>query len=94
MEVIYHGLIASDLQQAIQYYESEGGSRLGDRFFEDVEDTVQKVISSPRRYPYIDDEFRRAQLTSFLYREHKSTIQFLVLRHDKRHTNFGLRRNF
>lgn len=42
MEVIYHRLINKDLRIALGWYESEGGLALGDRFFEEAEQTVNQ----------------------------------------------------
>jgi plasmid stabilization system protein ParE len=96
MSVIFHKLIKNDLRAALAYYDSEGGSKLGDRFFDDVEDTIARVVQNPSHYHYADDGLRRAALGEFpyhfLYEEYDETIHFLVLRHDKRHPRFGLRR--
>ena len=97
MEVIFHRLIQSDLKAALSYYDAEGGSKLGDRFFEDAEATVARVIHHPRGFHYIEENLRRrASLSSFpyhfIYEETAGHIRFLVLRHDKRHPKFGLRR--
>ena len=48
MDVVYHKLIKKDLRAALGYYDSEGGRKLGDRFFQDVEATIAKVIGNPR----------------------------------------------
>lgn len=42
MSVIFHKLIKKDLKVALTYYDSEGGAKLGDRFFEDVEATITR----------------------------------------------------
>jgi hypothetical protein len=96
MSVIFHKLIKKDWRAALAYYDSEGGSKLGDSFFDDVEDTSAKVVQNPSHYHYADDGLRRAALGEFPYHfrdeEYDETIHFLVLRHDKRHPRFGLRR--
>ncbi len=96
MDVIYHELIKKDLRAALAYYDSEGGAKLGDRFFDDVEATAARVVENPRHFHYADEGLRRAPLVAFpyhfLYEEHGELIYFLVLRHDRRHQSFGLRR--
>jgi plasmid stabilization system protein ParE len=96
MIVIFHKLIKKDLRAALTYYDSEGGAKLGDRFFDDVEATITRVVQNPKHFHFADDGLRRVALGEFpyhfLYEEHDETIQFLVLRHDKRHPRFGLRR--
>ena len=96
MRVIFHQLIKKDLRAALGYYDAEGGSRLGDRFFAEVETVVAEVSANPRSCHFAEDGLRRAGLESFpyhfLYEEGESFIHFLVLRHDQRHPRFGLRR--
>lgn len=98
MQVIYHRWVQKDLSAAISYYDSEGGTKLGDRFFEEAEATAAKVIENPRRFHFVEegDIRRRASLRSFpyhwIFEEKPSLLKFLVLRHDKRHPSFGLRR--
>ncbi len=96
MEIVYHRLITRDLRDALRYYDQEGGSALGDRFFADVEETAGRAIENPNHFHFASGTLRRARLRMFpyhfLFREHDSIIQFLVLWHDRRHPNYGLRR--
>ena len=96
MNIIYHELIKRDLRAALTYYDAEGGRRLGDKFFEDVEATASRVNENPRGCHFAADGLRRAALDAFpyhfLYEESVTSVCFLVLRHDKRHPSFGLRR--
>ena len=94
--VIFHRLFQKDLAAALLYYDKEGGPQLGDRFFEAVEATVKKVAANPKRFHFIAEGMRRAQLETFPYRiiyeENQDRSKFLILRHDKRHPSFGMRR--
>lgn len=96
MRVIFHQLIKKDLRAALGYYDAEGGSRLGDRFFDEVETVVEAVRANPRGFRFIEAGLRRAGLQSFpyhfIFEESDVFIHFLVLRHDRRHPGFGLRR--
>jgi hypothetical protein len=96
MSVIFHKLIKKDLKVALAYYDSEGGAKLGDRFFEDVEATITRVVENPRHFHFVDDGLRRVAFGEFpyhfLYAEDDPTIHFLVLRHDKMQPSFGLKR--
>ena len=96
MQVIYHQQIKRDLRIALTFYDAEGGSKLGDRFFDEVESTVAQVTRNPQGFHFADDGLRRAALTSFpyhfLFEEGEGFIHFLVFRHDKRHPSHGLRR--
>lgn len=96
MDIVYHHQIKRDLRTALAYYDAEGGSRLGDRFFDEVEAAVARVNENPKGCHFAADGVRRAELDSFpyhfLYEEDGSRVWFLVLRHDRQHPRFGLRR--
>lgn len=96
MEPIFHRLFQKDLRAALGYYDEEGGPPLGDRFFDDVEWTIKKVEENPKRFHFIAEGLRSAQLKTFPYHivfeESESRLRFLILRHDKRHPSFGIRR--
>lgn len=96
MDVIFHRRIQHDMRAALSFYDSEGGSGLGDRFFAAAEDATVKVIANPQGFHFVSPTLRRLSLTTFpyhfLYEENPVMIRFMVLRHDKRHPSFGLRR--
>jgi hypothetical protein len=96
MRLIFHQQIKRDLRAALSFYDTEGGSKLGDRFFAEAEAVVAEVTRNPKMFHFVDDGLRRAALTSFPYHflleEGEGFIHFLVLRHDKRHPAFGLKR--
>ena len=100
MRVIYHRLINKDLRIALDWYESEGGIALGDRFFAEAELTVKLIESNPKGFHFSDGGLRRAALESFPYHflyeyeEEVDTVWITVLRHDHRHPSFGLRRRW
>jgi len=96
VDIVYHRLFQRDINGAVRYYDREGGSKLGDRFFADLEATVKRVIAEPKHFHFIADGFRRAQLKVFpyhvIFEESSSRLRFLILRHDKRHPSHGMRR--
>lgn len=96
LQVIYHRGIQRDLRAALAFYDHEGGSKLGDRFFAEAEELVAAVLRNPRHFHPVDEDLRRAGLSSFpyhfIYRLDERSLHFLVLRHDKRHPSFGLKR--
>lgn len=100
MEVVFHRLINRDFSIAIDWYESEGGVALGDRFFDEAEIIVQSIEENPKGFHFSDGGFRRAALKSFPYHflyEYEEGLDFLrvlVLRHDQRHPSYGLRRRW
>ncbi len=96
MKIVYHPRIQRDLRSALGFYDNEGGPKLGDRFFAEAEQAAVKAIANPQGHHFIAEGLRRISLESFpyhfLYEENERAIRFLVLRHDKRHPGFGLRR--
>lgn len=97
MEVFYHRLVVRDLRVALNYYELEGGIKLADRFFAEVEEGVAKIISQPTAQHFSDGGYRRRALRSFpyhiLYDVDGQGIWIGILRHDRRHPSYGLRRH-
>ena len=59
MEVIFHRLIQKDLREALDYYETEGGSKLADRFFEEAEAAVSRAVKNPQGYHFQEKDLRR-----------------------------------
>ncbi len=96
MVVIYHRRIQKDIRSALAFYEEEGGIKLADRFFQEAEDIAARVIQNPNAFHFATPNLRRASFDTFpyhfLYEEDYHKLRFLVLRHDKRHPNFGLYR--
>lgn len=96
MKVVYHRLAVRDVRQILDYYESEAGPRLAERFFEDVRATVAKTLASPRHFPPLGEVMRRANLTGFpyhiIYEEKSWGIKVVVIRHHRRNPRYGLRR--
>lgn len=92
-EVFYHRLIDADLRSALDYYESKGGIKLGDRFFADAEKAVVAIRAKPTGHHFSDGDLRRVSLESFpyhfLYEVDFDILWVAVLRHDKRHPRFG-----
>jgi plasmid stabilization system protein ParE len=95
-KIIFHRLIRKDLDGVLSYYERESGPELADRFFETFVEVAEKASKDPRHFHWVAGVLRRANLPGFpyhfLYREKPFGIRVLVLRHDRRHPDFGLRR--
>jgi plasmid stabilization system protein ParE len=96
MRFIVHPRVQRDLRAALAYYEEEGGAGLADRFFEEAEATVEAVRRNPQGCHFIAEGLRRASFQSFpyhfVYEEDPVRVRVLVLGHDKRHPDYGLRR--
>jgi plasmid stabilization system protein ParE len=93
---IFHKRISHDLRSALDHYEREGGTKLADRFFEEIQHAVDSIERNPEGHHFSDGGLRRIQLKSFpyniLFEIDGSFLWIAVLRHDRRHPSFGLRR--
>lgn len=96
MRLILHRLVEKDLRLVLRYYEEEGGLTLADRFFTEADALIAEIAGHPTRFHPISQGLRRANLKMFpyhfLFRETPAGVRVLVLRHHKRHPNFGLER--
>jgi plasmid stabilization system protein ParE len=91
-----HRGVQSDTAEFLRYYDEIGGRSLGDAFFEDLMARLTLIGDQPRRFPRWRGEIRRANLTRFpchlLFRIVGEQVRVLVVRHHRRHPEFGLSR--
>ncbi|MDR1282883.1 MAG: type II toxin-antitoxin system RelE/ParE family toxin [Opitutaceae bacterium] len=98
MMIEYHPAVQRDFNDAIAWYDAEGGFNLGDRFEAEFRACVAAIRMAPRRFPFFQnsDVFRRAQLPHFpwviVYRIKSDIVRIVILRHSRRHPHFGMRR--
>lgn len=95
MRVEFHPAVRHDVAQASRYYRSISES-LGEAFAAQLRRAVKLAASNPRRHPPAGSGFRRAGLEGFpyhfLYREIKGGIRITLVRHHRRHSNYGMER--
>jgi plasmid stabilization system protein ParE len=96
MALIFHRLVQKDLRTALRYYEEESGIVLADRFFAELDSLVAEIERHPKKFHWVSQELRRANMTRFpyhfLFRESSGGIRVLVLRHHRRHPSYGTTR--
>ncbi|MGI8604751.1 MAG: type II toxin-antitoxin system RelE/ParE family toxin [Verrucomicrobiales bacterium] len=94
--MIFHRLVQRDLSAILKHYENEGGEKLAERFFTEIEAVIAPLRENPQRFHFVQADLRRADLPSFpyhfLYQESPRGIPVLVLRHDRRHPDYGMSR--
>lgn len=95
MTIEYHPEVEQDIAEALEFY--DGISRnLGDEFKEELRHFIALAASKPRRFHPISARFRRANLRRFpyhfLYRELPEGIRITLVRHHKRHPDYGMTR--
>ena len=95
MNLIYHRRVQGDVSAVLDYYDEVGGSGLGDAFFDEFMAYVALALENPNRFHPIEGDLRRANLERFpyhfLYRIHGDTVRILVVRHNHRDPNYGLK---
>lgn len=96
MKVRFHRRVQKDTWDVMAHYESVSGTKLADEFYEELMRCVELALENPQRFHLDASGLRRANLERFpyhfLYRPRTDHIFILVLRHNKRHPSFGLRR--
>jgi plasmid stabilization system protein ParE len=96
VEVIYHPLVRQDVAQILQYYHAVS-SQLADEFHDELRDLIDKAAENPFRFHLTDRDFRRANLPRFpyhvLYEVRDNFLRVMIVRHNKQHPEFGLKRN-
>lgn len=98
MKLSFHPGVQSDVNAILAYYDEQGGERLADRFYEDLTARFQDILEHPHRFPfYLGNQVkRRIRLHRFpyliLYRILSDRVRVTVVKHEKRHPNYGLGR--
>jgi plasmid stabilization system protein ParE len=81
--------------EVLRYYDAIS-TRLSDEFLAELQRVVALAASQPCRFHPIRPGFRRASLKRFpyhfVYRELPDGIRVTLLRHHRRHTQFGMER--
>lgn len=94
----FHPLVQKDLNDILEYYESEAGMEVADRFETEFRLAMFAIRNAPRHFPFYQKQrrYRRCLLDTFphviLFRETGSHVRIMVLKHVKRAPTFGLRR--
>lgn len=95
MNVQYHPAVEKDILEALKYYD-EISPILGDEFKKELQHFVALAVTNPGRFHLVSAKFRRANLRRFpyhfLYREIPDGIRVTLVRHHKRHPDYGVER--
>jgi plasmid stabilization system protein ParE len=98
MKLEFYPAVRQDFIQARDYYQTEGGSHLADRFEREFQACLSAIRAAPSRFPfYLGSEiFRRIRLRHFpyliIYREKADAVRVTVLKHEKRDPGFAMGR--
>ena len=95
MEIGYHPLVRQDVLGIIRYYH-DISARLADELNDELQAVISKISQNPLRFPPTECGFRRANLKRFpyhvLYEANPERIRVMIVRHNKRHPQFGMDR--
>ena len=98
MTLDFHPAVQKDFNEALDYYEAEGGIHLADRFEAEFRTCIAAVKAGPSHFPFYrrSDSFRRIRLRSFpflvVYRASAANVRVIMLKHERRHPRFGMSR--
>ena len=96
MRIEYHPALEAELLEARDYY-NERSPGLGTEFVDEFEKRVSTIIAMPERWMIVQRDVRRALMKRFPYVIYfrilsSDTIRVTVVKHERRHPSFGLRR--
>ena len=95
MNVEYHPAVEQDVAEALKRYD-EVSPVLGEEFKKEFCNLIALAAANPGRFHPLKSGFRRANLRRFpyhfVYRELPNGIRVTLVRHHKRHPDFGLER--
>ena len=95
MEVVYHPLVRRDVEEALSYYRKIA-TRLADEFHAELRGVIHQAAENPQRFHQVEQGFRRANLKRFPYHVpyeiRPVDLRVMVVRHNKRHPQYGLPR--
>lgn len=95
MNVQYHPAVEQDVAEALRRYD-EISPILGDEFKKELRHFIRLAAANSGRFHPVSSKFVRANLKRFpyhfLYREIPDGIHITLVRHHRRHPDYGLER--
>ncbi len=96
MRVEYHPAVERDVAEALQRYDAVS-QRLAEEFKAELRRRTALAAANPRRFHLIKAGLHRANLKRFpyhfIYRELADGIRVILVRHHRRHPEFGMERH-
>ena len=82
----------SDLIDSLEWYRSQGGSELSQRFFDAYYQTRKRILTHPETASFLYSYFRSLRIKKFpykiIYTIEGNTILIIAIAHDKRNPDF------
>jgi plasmid stabilization system protein ParE len=97
MPLTFNRLVQNDLRGALNHYDDAAGPHLALRFYNEFEELLAAIQTNPKRFHGVPGyAHRRANFPSFpfhlIFRETADGGRVPVLRHHRRHPDFGMGR--
>ena len=97
MRVRFHVLARVDVVEILRYYEQVAGHETAVDFFTELRRAIRTIAAHPHSFAEVRTGIRRFLLRQFPYRidyeiVDAETIKILVIKHQRRKTDFGLDR--
>ena len=96
MRISLHPKVASDVEVATEYYRTAAGPELAAEFYREFRQLVVRAADQPGAFAVREHDLRRANLPRFpyhfLFRVKADVLRVLVVRHHRRHPDYGVRR--
>ncbi len=94
-EVAFHPKASAEYTGAYAWY-AVHDLRAADRFEQEVESSVQRIVRDPHRWPRYDETHRKLVLRRFpylvIYREHGNRIWIVAVAHGHRRPGYWKKR--
>jgi plasmid stabilization system protein ParE len=96
MRVKLDSKVYLDLLEIMEHYDDEGGTELAASFYAEFRRYAEAAAERPYSFPSYG-EYRRVNLSKFPHHFlfeilDKTAIRIAIIRHDRRHPDFGLNR--
>ena len=95
MRLEYHPAVRQDVAEAMRRYKAVS-LKLADDFKAELRGVIAKAVANPNRFHPVKPGFHRANLKRFpyhfIYRELPEGIRVTLVRHHRRHPEFGMER--
>jgi plasmid stabilization system protein ParE len=96
MELFYHPLAAKDAKAIAGKY-GRISDELQSRFWREFDEGIASISGNPGGHHFDASGYRRYNFDKFpyhiLFEERLDWVRIIVVRHDHRNPNYGLRRN-
>jgi plasmid stabilization system protein ParE len=91
MNYTFHPHVEKELEQIENYYDSIS-KELGDRFRDDIQITISRILKFPNGWPATSPNVRRCMLSSFpygiIYRVRPLEVRVLAVMHERREPDY------